>query len=264
MLKKLFFAFFAFMIVYASATSQTVGSKVSFSAVDGKYYTGTITDVQAGKYKVKYDGVEFEAWLTKEQFKVTQQTQRLPTTNPSGPKNATTNYKVGDKVDLFWGGRWWPSVVLDVKDGETKTHYIDWSDSYDGWHTNDLVRLKGSNREYVSVPPKDMEMIGGIPKLVGTGWHVLFVYATGTIPTKAPEGVYPNYIFCNNGHWEYLKTRATAGTYTINGNRLNTIMDGSDKLKASYIITWNPAENYIELNDGKLTFRLRYNGKTTC
>ena len=49
-----------------------IGSKVSFTAVDGKTYTGTVTQIQGEQYKVKYDNVDFDAWLTAPQFRVVQ------------------------------------------------------------------------------------------------------------------------------------------------------------------------------------------------
>lgn len=58
-------------VLYTAAISQTIGSKVSLTGVDGKNYTGVITNIQGGKYKVKYDGYDFDAWLTKRQFVVT-------------------------------------------------------------------------------------------------------------------------------------------------------------------------------------------------
>ncbi|HEX8377072.1 MAG TPA: hypothetical protein VF602_04590 [Pedobacter sp.] len=56
----------------AKGAGITIGSKVSFVAVDGKTYTGTITQIQGNQYKVKYDNVDFDAWLTAPQFRVVQ------------------------------------------------------------------------------------------------------------------------------------------------------------------------------------------------
>ncbi len=50
--------------------AQTVNSKVSMVGTDGKNYTGVITAIQADKYNVKYDGINFSAWLTANQFTV--------------------------------------------------------------------------------------------------------------------------------------------------------------------------------------------------
>lgn len=62
--------FLLICLVNAPAIAQKIGSKVSLVAVDGKKYTGTITEIQGETYKIKYDGFEFEASLTTAQFTV--------------------------------------------------------------------------------------------------------------------------------------------------------------------------------------------------
>ncbi len=62
------------------ASSQTLGSKASLIAVDGKAYIGNITEVESGKYKVKYDGFDFSTWLSIDQFV-------LLTNNPMQPQD---------------------------------------------------------------------------------------------------------------------------------------------------------------------------------
>jgi hypothetical protein len=52
------------------AHSLTVGTKVSFTASDGKIYTGTIKETQGDQFKIKYDAFNFETWLKQDQFTV--------------------------------------------------------------------------------------------------------------------------------------------------------------------------------------------------
>lgn len=66
LMKHLFIYFLSFL--FSSAYAQTIGAKVTLTAVDGKIYTGAIIEIENGKYKVKYDGFDFSAWLVKEQF----------------------------------------------------------------------------------------------------------------------------------------------------------------------------------------------------
>jgi hypothetical protein len=35
---------------------------------DGRKYTAVITEKQGNNYKIKYDGYDFTAWITREQF----------------------------------------------------------------------------------------------------------------------------------------------------------------------------------------------------
>jgi hypothetical protein len=58
--------------VYATGIAQQVGSKVNLVGTDGKKYTGTITAIQGDKFKVKYDGYDFEPVAYRRQFTVMQ------------------------------------------------------------------------------------------------------------------------------------------------------------------------------------------------
>lgn len=69
MIKNIFISL-ALAMICNSLPAQTVGSKVSLYDPTGKTYTGVIKDIQGDKYKVKYDGFDFEAWLTTDQFRV--------------------------------------------------------------------------------------------------------------------------------------------------------------------------------------------------
>lgn len=116
-----------------------------------------------------------------------------------------------------------------------------------------------------SIVEKTEEINEDFPEIIGTSWSLLCIYEKGTKPKNLHT--FPEYLFCKNGKFEFHSLSnfvGQMGTYTIKGNRLETVNDGSDKLKGSYIITWNAAEKYLELNDGKLIFRLRYKTKTKC
>ena len=67
--------FFIVLLCFRHAPAQTIGSNISLTAVDGKVYTGNITDVANGKYKVKYDGYDFSVWLNKDQFSLINNNQ---------------------------------------------------------------------------------------------------------------------------------------------------------------------------------------------
>jgi hypothetical protein len=80
--------FILLCLITANAYSQSVGTKVSFSAVDGKTYSGVVKEIQGNQYKIKYEGFDFEAWLTRDQFQVVSTYQysasatTATTTNP--------------------------------------------------------------------------------------------------------------------------------------------------------------------------------------
>ena len=82
-----------FLIVIGTAIfishsfAQTIGSKVSFTASDGNTYKGIVTALRGDEYKIKYDGIDFEAWLTRGQFILVNTV--IPATTQ--PANTTAN-----------------------------------------------------------------------------------------------------------------------------------------------------------------------------
>lgn len=73
----------ALLLMVAFCSAQAIQSKVSMKDAQGKEYTGVITAIDGEKYYVKYDGFDFSAWLTRDQFTVTS------TANPAAPNTAT-------------------------------------------------------------------------------------------------------------------------------------------------------------------------------
>lgn len=109
------------------------------------------------------------------------------------------------------------------------------------------------------------EINADLPEIIGTSWSLLSIYEKGTEPKFLR--IFPEYLFCKNGRWELhslTNSMGQMGTYTIEGDQLTTVDDGSDNLTANYTITWNEAEQYLELDDGKLIFRLRFRAIAKC
>ncbi len=67
MIKKTL-SFLFLLTAHYFAIAQSVNSKVSMKDAQGKNYTGTITSIKGNQYYVKYDGVDFSAWLSSNQF----------------------------------------------------------------------------------------------------------------------------------------------------------------------------------------------------
>lgn len=112
---------------------------------------------------------------------------------------------------------------------------------------------------------KEETINADLPEIVGTSWSLLSIYEKGTEPKFLRN--FPEYLFCKNGRWELhslTNSIGQMGTYTIEGDQLTTVDDGTDKLTATYAITWNEAEQYLELDDGKLVFRLRFRAIAKC
>jgi hypothetical protein len=82
---KISFALFITLFSYG-LFAQEIGSKVSFVAVDGKTYTGSIIGKNGDKFDIKYDTFDFKAVLKASQFKVIN-----PEAAPAPPSNSQIN-----------------------------------------------------------------------------------------------------------------------------------------------------------------------------
>jgi hypothetical protein len=101
-----------------------------------------------------------------------------------------------------------------------------------------------------------------VPTLKGTSWGVVSIYRKGATPRN--NQVYPTYLFCNDGHWEFQTNFFQRGTYSQQGAKLTTIGDGADKLKAVYKLTWFPVQKYLEMDEDGLIIRMVYQAKAKC
>jgi hypothetical protein len=263
----------ALLLVYAiSGLSQTVGTRVTFADAAGTKRTGVITEITNGKYKIKYDGVDFSAWADRNQFTIDGTTtgdaaNGNDNTRRSSSATTTGSFKVGDHVEVLDRiGMWLPAEILDTKDGQYYIHFTGYTgDYYNTWVGTDKIRSKGSNKSTSAATNKTVklpEMNGGIPKLKGTAWWLLSIHTKGTKPSRTFTH-YP-YLFLANGRWEMqFPGNAQMGTYTISGNKLIQVSDGADKLKETYTISWNAADGYLVLTSGDTVMWLQYNTKTT-
>jgi hypothetical protein len=93
MFKKQTIAIICLLFFFSQINAQAVNSKVTMKDANGKSYTGVITSINGGKYNVKYDGVDFSAWLTKDQFSV------IPVANNPAP-NGTAGAKGVSRFDV--------------------------------------------------------------------------------------------------------------------------------------------------------------------
>ena len=134
---KLFLTLLACTAFSVYSFAQTVGSKVTFTAVDGKTYTGIVKEISNNQYKIKYDGVDFEAWLKRDQFKLLD--------------NSSSKYSVGSKVEILWSGSWYKGEILEVNNGKYKIHYDGYGSNWDEWVTSERLKTQsGTTTETTS------------------------------------------------------------------------------------------------------------------
>ena len=102
--------------------AQNIGDKVTFPATDGKTYWGEVKEIQGDKYKIKYDGVDFEAWLAKNQFTVVN--SKTSAYSSVGPDNNLLGSKVSFKGT---DGKTYTAVISEIRGDQYKIKY----DAYD-------------------------------------------------------------------------------------------------------------------------------------
>jgi len=110
---------------------NVIEESVSFTGTDGKTYTGIIKEVQRNKYRIKYDGYDFESWLDREQFtielnnSIATNTYTTNNSNQAVVANSNTeNNAAGALKNIynFGGNKGWGSSRIELKYAEfTKT-----------------------------------------------------------------------------------------------------------------------------------------------
>ncbi len=61
---------------------------------------------------------------------------------PSTAPATGVAWKAGDKVEVLWGGKWWPSTVVQSDGARTRIHYDGWAATYDEWVTPERIRRR--------------------------------------------------------------------------------------------------------------------------
>lgn len=105
----------------AAQANNTIHSKVIIRGADGKTYTGTIREIRGNKYRVKYEGYDFEPWLLQTQFTGLnksatpvyspidkQQTTDRPSNNAGGAQDIFTIFSFGKRAG-------WTSQIQENK-----------------------------------------------------------------------------------------------------------------------------------------------------
>jgi len=117
---KALFLLLAGTVIYSAVSSQTIGSKVTFPGTDGRTYIGTISSVQGGKYYIKYDGYDFNAWLDRNQFTLVG--------------GETAENLIGAKIS-FPGtdGRNYTGTITEMQGDNYKVKYDDYN--FEAWIT---------------------------------------------------------------------------------------------------------------------------------
>ena len=250
-----------------SCTGQSLKKGSTVQAKMGTFWTdATIVEVKGSQYKIHFDGYgeAYDEWVGAGQLQNRSTDTKKTTLKTEKIEDITTYYTTGEKVAV-WNTGWYPAIVTEITNGLYKVDYYEWTSYPDEWVKDDRIKKWGSTKEYKAETTKNNpvtkpESGGNIPNIVGTSWEVISIYEKGTTPTI--KKMY-NYIFCKSGHWEYnVNAIANRGSYKVQGNQL-TISEQGNKI-STYKISWNEAGSYLELDDGVMIIRLKYDMKTSC
>ncbi len=200
-----------------------VGTKVSFTADDGKQYSGTITEVTDTAYKVHPDGFDekYYYWMTEEEFTLINTAEAANTTaNEPLPATPVLTLTAGSKVEALSAKKWVSGIITEVKDDKYKIHYNGWTDYWDEWVTVNELRAPGTNGDVkISL---DSKAAGKLYlrhiRWLATGGSSLdwyFLADNGTIVVDPKHGANPVNLAA-----ERVDNMKNMGTYIIEGDLL--------------------------------------------
>lgn len=200
-----------------------VGTKVAFTADDGKQYTGTVTEVSDTAYKVHPDGFDekYFYWMTEEEFTLVKTAEVTNTTKEEPPAaNPVLTLTVGSKVEALSAKKWVSGTITEVLDGKYKIHYDGWTDYWDEWVVQDQLRAPGTNGDVkISLDKKAKgKLYLRHIRWLATGGSSLdwyFLADNGTIVVDPKHGTDPVNLAA-----ERVDNMKNMGTYSIEGDLL--------------------------------------------
>jgi len=78
-------------------------------------------------------------------------------------------YRAGDKVEILFGGKWYPGTVLEAGEGKWKVHYDGYADSWDTWLGADKLRPAGGGGAEPAPPGGGAELETG--EMAEASWN---------------------------------------------------------------------------------------------
>ena len=149
---RYYIVFLVMIFFFVSTQSQNVGSKVTFPGTDGRTYTGVIKEMKENRYKIKYDGYDFEAWVLRSQFTLMDEKNNDDNNTPK-----TGNWLVGDKVEAYdiYYSKWENATISIVFTDRTPQQWRVSLDEPQGHNitdfpvTADKIRARGAKPNFI-------------------------------------------------------------------------------------------------------------------
>jgi len=111
-------------VVHPAAVATQAGQGVEV-LWGGQWWKANVIGKRAGFTKIHYVGWsdDYDEWV---------EDARVRTAPPPAAKHP--------RVDILWGGRWWPGEILDRRSGLVKVHYTGWGSQWDQWVEPNRIR----------------------------------------------------------------------------------------------------------------------------
>lgn len=83
---------------------------------------------------------------------------------------AFADWKKGDKVEILWGGRWYPGTVVEVDGAKTKVGYDGYASSWDEWAAPERLRAVGAEQTAATAKAESAGAATAVPAPVSGAW----------------------------------------------------------------------------------------------
>jgi hypothetical protein len=173
----------------------------------------------------------------------------------------TEKCEVGDRIEAkSWVGSWLTAKIVAVDGAFHKVSFGNRDNSRNETIDQERIRPLGRGQQEENnqndIRNTNSKMGSAPRSLPGTAWKIDFGKGvTGTV-----------FLFCKSGRWEIVPARAgsigaVGKSYKVSGSTLTTV-NADDGMVQKWKMTWK--DDVLELNDGKVTLGLHYNGETQC
>jgi hypothetical protein len=103
-----------------------IGERAQAQDAGGGWYPGRVIEARDGKFKIHFIGYEDDedVWVAPDDLRPIKPVQ----------------YAIGTQVEVRWKKKWYPAMVLQVRDGIHLIHYINYEAKWDEWVPSKRVR----------------------------------------------------------------------------------------------------------------------------
>jgi hypothetical protein len=206
----------------------------------GTWWDAEIIEVGNNQYKIHYDnyGSNWDEWVKTDRIQAkTTAGNSNHTAKENNSKAAATDgkFSVGDKVEAWSAGKWYPASVVSIGSGNYRgyyyIHFTDYSDASNQWLNASSVRKITAITNTANVSPRD-------------GKYKILSY--GSNPANP---IYLGYFILRTGNYSYYNAGSQllgSGTYSYDN--------------ASKTVNWNSGP--FKTNEWGGTFEISREGKT--